>query len=79
MQTRYLAPGLLSTLLVFTPNVFAGEMTLEGATAEVERLEQENISLKQELETREQAIADYKQQMASIEEQIAQLQSQLEQ
>jgi len=54
------------------------EMTLEQATAEVERLEQENLSLKEQLNTNEVSIAEYKQQMASIEEQITELQSQLE-
>lgn len=79
MKFSSLASGLFSAVLLISgTSVMAQEMTLEEATAEVERLEQENIELKEKLEQNEMSIAEYKQQMASIEEQIAQLQAELE-
>ena len=80
MKIRYLLSGLIASIILLgAPQVMSEEMTLEEAKAEVERLEQENLSLKEQLNANEVSIGEYKQQMASIEEQIGQLQAQLKQ
>lgn len=80
MNIRHLSSGLIASLLFLCASqVMSEEMTLEQAKAEVERLEQENLSLKEELNANEVSIDEYKQQMAGIEEQIGQLQAQLKQ
>ena len=77
MKIRYLASGLTGLLFLISPfTVMSEEMTLDEAKAEIERLEQENISLKEQLDNNEMSIAEYKEQMASIEQQIADLQAQ---
>ncbi len=62
-------------ILSANTTAWSEQMTLEEATAEVERLEQENIELKQQLDENELVINEYKQQMAAIEAQIAELQT----
>ncbi|MDX1519301.1 MAG: hypothetical protein R3318_04205 [Gammaproteobacteria bacterium] len=79
MNIRPLGTGLATLLLMISTAAMSEEMTLEEAKAEVERLEQENLSLKEKLEANEQAISEYKDQMAGIEAEIAELQAQLEQ
>ena len=79
MKIQYLAVALMGSILMFTPMLtMAGEMTLEEATAEIERLEQENISLNEQIEANEMTISEYKEQMAAIESEIADLQAQLD-
>jgi septal ring factor EnvC (AmiA/AmiB activator) len=83
MKIHCLAAGLMGSILMFTPMLtLAGgmspEMTLEEATAEIERLEQENISLNEQIEANEMTISEYKEQMAAIEAEIADLQAQLD-
>lgn len=83
MKIQYLAAGLMGTVLLATPTLvlpaeMSQEMTLEEAKAEIERLEQENQSLNEQIESNEMTIAEYKEQMAGIEAQIAELQAQVE-
>ncbi len=80
MNIRKLASGVVGVVIAISAfPAMAEDMTLEQATAEVERLEQENLTLQQQLDANEEMIAEYKQKMASIEEQIAELQTQTDQ
>jgi len=83
MKIHCLAAGFMGSILMLTPMLtMAGdmspEMTLEEATAEIERLEQENISLNEQIEANEMTISEYKEQMAAIEAEIADLQARLD-
>ena len=80
MNIRHLVSALAaSTFLFATTPALSEELSLDEARAEIERLEQENKSLQDQLDANEVTISEYKEQMAGIEEQIAQLQARTEQ